>query len=176
MEDAYVLTDELCDLTDKSQIPSALQSYYRRRIMRSAVVQGLSRFSSDIIINAFSTPFDPQEFVKEGLGYKHLSYPSILTWNLKSFLPLIFYAQFSYLYSFAPSNFEKGTIEKLVKESLQRNTDEANKIYQRLTQGCTTFFTAKTMSFMQYDRSSKQMLKLGDAKEFRADSDPKYKV
>lgn len=31
---------KLGDVTDKSQIPDKLQSYYRRRIIRSAVVQG----------------------------------------------------------------------------------------------------------------------------------------
>jgi hypothetical protein len=45
IEDAYVLTEALCDITDKSEIPDALQSYYQQRIVRSAVVQGMSRFS-----------------------------------------------------------------------------------------------------------------------------------
>ena len=43
IEDAYVLTEQLCDVTDKAQIPSALQEYYRQRIVRSAIVQGMSR-------------------------------------------------------------------------------------------------------------------------------------
>lgn len=29
IEDAYVLTNLLCDITDTSQIPDALQEYYR---------------------------------------------------------------------------------------------------------------------------------------------------
>eukprot|EP00599_Poterioochromonas_sp_BG-1_P011385 CAMPEP_0173159056 /NCGR_PEP_ID=MMETSP1105-20130129/16832_1 /TAXON_ID=2985 /ORGANISM="Ochromonas sp., Strain BG-1" /LENGTH=471 /DNA_ID=CAMNT_0014077317 /DNA_START=268 /DNA_END=1680 /DNA_ORIENTATION=- len=80
IEDTVVLADELCSITDKSQIPSALQSYYQRRIVRSAIVQGMSRFSSDIIISQFSTPFNLKEFLKEGFSYKYLNPQSIMTW------------------------------------------------------------------------------------------------
>ena len=105
IEDSYVLTNLLCDVTDKAQIPGVLQDYYRQRIVRSANVQGMSRLTSDIIISSFSTPFRFDEFLKEGLNYKYLSFPSLLTAQLQFFLPYIFYAQFGYLYSFSPSAF-----------------------------------------------------------------------
>ena len=57
IEDGFVLTDLLCSISDKSQLKGVLQEYYRKRIVRSAVVQGMSRLSSDIIITSFSTPF-----------------------------------------------------------------------------------------------------------------------
>ena len=132
MEDVFVLTNLLCDITSKSQLKDALQSYYQQRIVRSAVVQGMSRFSSDIIISAFSTPFNVKEFLKEGLSYKYLTIPSLLTCYLQIFLPYIFYAQFGYLYSFTPSNFDPLQIKKYVKDSLTRNKAEASNIYNAL--------------------------------------------
>lgn len=58
IEDGFVLTDLLCGVNDKKQLKGVLQEYYRKRIVRSAVVQGMSRLSSDIIITSFSTPFN----------------------------------------------------------------------------------------------------------------------
>jgi 2-polyprenyl-6-methoxyphenol hydroxylase-like FAD-dependent oxidoreductase len=57
IEDGFVLTDLLCSIDDKSQLKGVLQEYYRKRIVRSAIIQGMSRLSSDIIITSFSTPF-----------------------------------------------------------------------------------------------------------------------
>ena len=57
IEDGFVLTDLLCTIDDKSQLKGVLQEYYRKRIVRSAIIQGMSRLSSDIIITSFSTPF-----------------------------------------------------------------------------------------------------------------------
>ena len=57
IEDGFVLTDLLCSIDNKSQLKGVLQEYYRKRIVRSAIVQGMSRLSSDIIITSFSTPF-----------------------------------------------------------------------------------------------------------------------
>ena len=39
IEDGFVLTDLLCTVTDKSQLKSVLQDYYRKRIVRSAIIQ-----------------------------------------------------------------------------------------------------------------------------------------
>jgi zeaxanthin epoxidase len=58
IEDGFILTDLLCGVTEKSQLKGVLQEYYRKRIVRSAIIQGMSRISSDIIISAFSTPFN----------------------------------------------------------------------------------------------------------------------
>lgn len=57
IEDGFVLTDLLCSIDNKSQLKGVLQEYYRKRIVRSAIIQGMSRLSSDIIITSFSTPF-----------------------------------------------------------------------------------------------------------------------
>ena len=167
IEDSYILTQLLCDVTDKSQIPDRLSEYYRSRIVRSAIVQGMSRLSSDIIISSFSTPFKLDEFLKEGSSYKYLTFPSLLTAYLQFFLPYIFYAQFGYLYSFSPSVFQADKIKQLVASSLERNKQEVVKVYATLREGATTYFSAKTMSFMQYDSKSKQISKLGDAQDFR---------
>jgi len=167
IEDAFVLTKLLCDVTDKEQIPEVLQEYYRQRIVRSAIVQGMSRLSSDIIISSFSTPFNLDEFLKEGSGYKYLNFRSLLTWNLQLFLPLIFYAQFGYLYSFAPSAFTKETIEDIVSKSIACNKIEAAKVYESLVQGCTTYFSAKSMSFLRYDQKTGDVKTIAEASEMR---------
>jgi zeaxanthin epoxidase len=40
----------------KGDVAQALRTYKDRRLVRSAAVQGLSRFASDIIIRGFDTP------------------------------------------------------------------------------------------------------------------------
>ena len=167
IEDAYAITDLLCDINSKSEIPEALQSYYRRRIVRASIVQGISRLSSDIIISSFSTPFSMEEFLKEGLGYKYLRPASLLTSYLQFFLPYIFYGQFGYLYSFAPSPFSKESIQKLVKSSLIRNKSEAEKVYESLKADTQTFFSAKSMSFKQFDTKTQDITDIGEAAAFR---------
>jgi len=167
IEDGFVLTDLLCSVTDKSQLKGVLQDYYRKRIVRSAIIQGMSRFSSDIIITSFSTPFKFSEFMKEGLSYKYLTFSSILTWYLRIFLPYIFYAQFGYLYSFSPSEFSKDKIKKIVDDSLVRNKAEVQNVYDNLKEGYNTYFTAKTMQFMRYNIETKEVSKIADAKQMR---------
>jgi zeaxanthin epoxidase len=167
IEDAWVLSEMLCGVTDKSQIPDALQQYYRQRIVRSAIVQGMSRFSSDIIISAFSTPFKFDEFLKEGFSYKYLTFPSLMTNILQVVLPYIFYMQFGYLYSFSPSTFSEEQIGDLVSTSLTRNKAEASKVYENLSEGFTTYFTAKTMSLMRFNKKTKEMTKIADAEDLR---------
>ena len=162
IEDAFVLCNVLCDVDDKSQIPGALEDYYRQRIVRSAIVQGMSRLSSDIIINSFSVPFNLNEFMEQGLSYKYLKFQSLLTSYLQYFLPLIFYAQFGYLYSFRPSMFSKETIAKLVNNSLDRNKKEVAKVYGELKQNHVTYFSAKTMSLMEFDKATKEVTKIAD--------------
>lgn len=170
MEDAFVLSELLVEVTDKRDIPDALQEYYRKRIVRSAIIQGLSRLSSDIIISAFNTPFDPFEYLQhrnEGKDYKYMSYSSILTWNLQYFLPIIFYLQFGYLYSFSPSSFSAEKIKKYVEQSLLRNKAEVAGVHKFLKEGFITYFTAKSMSFMSYNKETHDAVKLADAKELR---------
>lgn len=170
IEDAYVLCNVLSEVTDKSQIADALQDYYRQRIVRSAVVQGMSRLSSDIIINAFSIPFNLKEFFEAGLSYKYLNFSSILTWYLQAFLPFIFYAQFGYLYSFTPSAFSEDTIKKLVANSLERNKREAATVYEWLKDGYVTYFSAKTMSFVAFDKTTQVSEIVASANDLRLKS------
>jgi hypothetical protein len=94
------------------------------------------------------------EFMQEGVGYKYLSFASVLTSYLQFFLPAIFYAQFGYLYSFAPSTFSDNVINKLVKNSLIRNKAEADEVYKTLKENTNTFFSAKAMAFMQYNKGT----------------------
>lgn len=171
MEDAFVLTELLSEITNKDQIPEALQEYYRKRIVRSAIVQGLSRLSSDIIISSFSTPFKLSEFLKEGLSYKYLNGPSILTFYLQAFLPFIFYMQFGYVYSYSPSSFSADVIKKYVEKSLARNKAEVAGVHNFLKDGAITYFTAKTMSFMSFDKKTQEFIKLADAKDLRSVTD-----
>jgi zeaxanthin epoxidase len=56
IEDAMVLAEELSALKERSGVAQALAVYKDRRLVRSAAVQGLSRFASDIIIRGFDTP------------------------------------------------------------------------------------------------------------------------
>ena len=51
LEDAYVLTTILQAVNNTAQIPEALQSFYKKRIVRTTIVQFLSRLASDLIIN-----------------------------------------------------------------------------------------------------------------------------
>lgn len=167
IEDGFVLSGLLADVEDRSQIQDALQEYYRQRIVRSAIVQGMSRLSSDIIISAFSTPFKLSEFLKEGFNYKYLNFPSIMTWNLKSVLPAIFYAQFGYLYSFAPSSFTSDFIKDLVNQIQTRHQTDAANVYKFLKEGYITYFTAKQMAFMQFNTATREVTKIADASEMR---------
>eukprot|EP00804_Cyclotella_cryptica_P010699 CCRYP_005494-RA/>CCRYP_005494-RA protein AED:0.02 eAED:0.02 QI:115/1/1/1/1/1/2/76/626 len=61
IEDAFVLSEtlEACKTTDK--LEGALQDFYKKRIVRVSIVQFLSRLASDLIINAFDTPWSPHD-------------------------------------------------------------------------------------------------------------------
>ncbi|CAN0288097.1 unnamed protein product, partial [Discosporangium mesarthrocarpum] len=56
MEDGFVLTNLLKGVTSRSEIPSTLQGFYRSRVMRTSIIQGLSRIASDLIVQQFDTP------------------------------------------------------------------------------------------------------------------------
>jgi len=96
IEDAYVINQELSVLKSRESIEGALKSYRNRRLIRSASVQGLSRFASDIIIRGFATPakisFSP-EFKVENFNYA-----GIVTRMLQPILPVFFWVQFNFLY------------------------------------------------------------------------------
>mmetsp|Transcript_35522 Transcript_35522/g.95340 ORF Transcript_35522/g.95340 Transcript_35522/m.95340 type:complete len:633 (-) Transcript_35522:611-2509(-) len=97
IEDAYVLTEVLKGVNDTAAVPEALSSFYRKRIVRTTIIQFLSRLASDLIINAFDTPWSPHD--QKGTNWK-----SYLTFAWKPLLQyVIFPAQFAYLYSYYPS-------------------------------------------------------------------------
>jgi len=93
IEDAIVLAEELVDAAHTSELPEKLKRYNNRRLARSATVQGLSRFASDIIIQGFDTPFgglsDP----------RGRTYAGVVTRILQPLLPVFFSIQFNFLYS-----------------------------------------------------------------------------
>jgi len=97
IEDAYVLTECLAATKSTSKIPNALSDFYKKRIVRVSIVQFLSRLASDLIINAFDTPWSPHD-------NKGTSWKSYLTFFWKPLLQYaIFPAQFAYLYSYFPT-------------------------------------------------------------------------
>merc|ERR1712154_299611 len=105
LEDAFVLTEILADTKTTEKVEANLQQFYRKRILRVTIVQFLSRLASDLIINAFDTPWSPHD-------NKGQSWKSYLTFFWKPLLQyVIFPAQFAYLYSYHPTG-DMGTVPK----------------------------------------------------------------
>lgn len=98
MEDAFVLGQELQAATVRSEIVGKLKSYRNRRLVRSAAVQGLSRFASDIIIRGFDTPAKIVYDKESGLQFQNFNYAGIVTKMLQPILPIFFIVQFNFLY------------------------------------------------------------------------------
>lgn len=98
IEDAYVIAQELEVTKKRSQVSFSLNTYQRRRLVRSAVVQGLSRFASDIIIRGFDTPAKVYTDDKGQLKFENFNYAGIVTKLLQPVLPLFFIVQFNFLY------------------------------------------------------------------------------
>lgn len=96
MEDGAVLAEELRRVRLRSQIPNALRRYWGRRLVRSATVQGLSRFASDIIIRGFDTPC--KIVTSPSLKFENFNYAGIVTRLMQPILPIFFTLQFNYLY------------------------------------------------------------------------------
>ena len=97
LEDSFVLKQELSSATKRSQIKNKLRQYSSRRLVRSAAVQGLSRFASDIIIRGFDTPAKIVNGEK-GLRFENFNYAGIVTKMLQPILPIFFMIQFNFLY------------------------------------------------------------------------------
>jgi len=97
LEDALILSEEMTAVSSRTHLEGALSTYRNRRLTRSAAVQGLSRFASDIIIRGFDTPcklgFYDGKFVCENLNYA-----GIVTRLLQPILPVFFMVQFAFLY------------------------------------------------------------------------------
>merc|ERR1712060_395922 len=97
LEDALILSEEMTAVSSRAELKGALSTYHNRRLTRSAAVQGLSRFASDIIIRGFDTPcklgFYDGRFVCENLNYA-----GVVTRLLQPILPIFFKVQFAFLY------------------------------------------------------------------------------
>ena len=109
IEDAYVIAQELADAKTREEITSKLRRYQSRRLLRSAAVQGLSRFASDIIIRGFDTPakivWNKDQEGEDGNSlplllpkFENFNYAGIITKMLQPILPLFFNLQFNFLY------------------------------------------------------------------------------
>jgi zeaxanthin epoxidase len=99
IEDAYVISQELAGAKYRREVSQKLNSYAQRRLVRSAAVQGLSRFASDIIIRGFDTP--AKIVWEEGKAlprFENFNYAGIVTRILQPILPIFFSVQFNFLY------------------------------------------------------------------------------
>ena len=56
-----MLTENLANTKSTEKIEDSLQDFYRKRIIRVSAVQFLSRLASDLIVNAFDTPWSPHD-------------------------------------------------------------------------------------------------------------------
>jgi len=140
IEDAYVLTETLINCKSTAKIENSLQDFYRNRIVRVSIVQLLSRLASDLIINAFDTPWSPHD----DLGKSWKSYLTFL-WK-----PLLQYAifplQFAYLYSYYPTGNMGGLPEELETEWRKTHFDSSEEAFKKVAkegqaQAAPSFFT-----------------------------------
>lgn len=98
IEDAWVLKQELSSVKERSEIAYRLENYRNRRLVRSAAVQGLSRFASDIIIRGFDTPAKVVSSESGGVKFENFNYAGIVTKMMQPILPVFFSIQFNFLY------------------------------------------------------------------------------
>jgi len=129
IEDAYVLTEILANTKSTEKVEDALQEFYRQRIVRVSIVQFLSKLASDLIINAFDTPWSPHD----NLG---TSWKSYLTFFWKPVLQfLIFPAQFAYLYSYHPTGNVAATAAALEAVWREKHREDAEAAFRQADAG-----------------------------------------
>lgn len=129
IEDAYVLSEMLANTKSTEKVESTLQEFYRARILRVSIVQFLSRLASDLIINAFDTPWSPHD----DLGK---SWKSYLTFFWKPFLQfVIFPMQFAYLYSYHPTGSMKETAAALAAVWEGKHKESAEAAFSKVDDG-----------------------------------------
>jgi zeaxanthin epoxidase len=125
IEDAYVLTETLANTRTTEKLQDALQEYYRKRIVRVSIVQFLSKLASDLIINAFDTPWSPHD----NLGK---SWKSYLTFFWKPILQFaIFPMQFAYLYSYYPTGNMGDLPAKLEAIWKEKHKTDAEAVFEQ---------------------------------------------
>jgi len=132
IEDAYELSRALAAVrtysgeTDSHElVKGALQGFYRSRLPRVSVVSLLSRLASDLVINAFDTPWSPHD--SKGQDWK--SYMMFLWKPVLQYL--IFPLQFLFLYSYHPTG-GMGELPKRLEESWrQRHKVSAEAAFEK---------------------------------------------
>ena len=128
IEDAFVLSEILAKTKSTEGLEDALQEFYRARILRVSAVQFMSRLASDLIINAFDTPWSPHD----NLGK---SWKSYLTFFWKPFLQyVIFPLQFTYLYSFHPTGSMSEIAADLEKKWKEAHLASAEEVFAASTE------------------------------------------
>jgi zeaxanthin epoxidase len=98
IEDAFVIAQELEKCNHRDDLTAAMARYRDRRLVRSAAVQGLSRFASDIIIRGFDTPAKIVKAEDGSIRFENFNYAGIVTSVLRPILPIFFAIQFAFLY------------------------------------------------------------------------------
>jgi zeaxanthin epoxidase len=123
------LTEVLAGTKTTEKLEDALQEFYRKRILRVSTVQFMSRLASDLIINAFDTPWSPHD----NLG---TSWKSYLTLFWKPFLQfIIFPLQFAYLYSYHPTGSMAETAAALEEEWRLRHFESSEEAFALADEG-----------------------------------------
>jgi len=131
IEDAYILTETLANTKTTAKVADSLQDFYRKRIVRVSIVQFMSKLASDLIINAFDTPWSPHD----NLGK---SWKSYLTFFWKPVLQfLIFPAQFAYLYSYGPTGNISETAKRLAETWKEKHEEAAEAAFRLADEGVT---------------------------------------
>lgn len=113
-EDAYVLANMLVLARSRSDIPNILQQFYRKRLIRTAAVQGLGRLNSEAI--KLLTPLLPIR--------------PLVDFVLSPILPKIFELQFGYCYSFCPFKISSEESKKTAIEMKCRHTSETQQAWK----------------------------------------------
>jgi len=112
-EDGYVLASMLSDIASQSEIPRLLQKFYKTRILRTAIVQGLGRLNSEAI--KLLTPLLPIR--------------PVVDFMLSPMLPSIFYLQFAYCYSFCPVKIPSDVSKKRAAAMEKRHRYETEQAW-----------------------------------------------
>jgi len=108
-EDGYELAKILKGVDKRSDVPAALDSFYRTRIIRTAAVQGLGRLNSEAI--KILTPLLPIR--------------PLVEYFIGPFLPLVFRVQFGYCYAFCPATMPAAEARQLADDMRLRHAAEA---------------------------------------------------
>jgi zeaxanthin epoxidase len=114
-EDGYLLVEILKKAKLRSEIPELLQIFYRKRILRTAIIQGLGRLNSEAI--KFLTPLLPIRNMVETI--------------LGPILPMIFRIQFAYCYLFCPKKVSATESIVLANKMKDRHRKESELSWKK---------------------------------------------